>query len=93
MVPLTQPYRPSLIPRRAQPLQGPRMGNVGSLTITDWALLLGGTVVAGAGVNGVINQFRKPKRKKLDAVALGLGIVFALVGGSVLIDEGKKALA
>jgi len=94
MGPFQNVYRPALAPRAPQALQGtPRLGAVGSLTVTDWLLLLGGAVVGGAGVNSVYRQFTGPKRKKPDAITIALGVVFAAVGLSVMVDEGKKALA
>lgn len=93
MVPVQQPYRPSLVPRQPQVLSRSKLGAIGDLTIGDWALLLGGAIVGGAGVNGVVNQFTGKKKRKPDAIAITLGLVFAGVGLSVVVGEGRKALA
>lgn len=93
MIPVQQPYRPSLVPRQATNLKGSKLGAVGDLTLGDWALLIGGTVVGGAGVNGVVKQFTGKKKRKPDFIAVGLGLVFAAVGLSVMVGEGRKALA
>lgn len=94
MGPFQNVYRPSLMPRAPQALQGkPKLGSVASLTITDWMLLLGGSVVGASGVTNLYRQFTGKKRKKLDAMSIALGLVFAGVGLSVVVDEGRKVLA
>lgn len=98
MIPLVSPYRPvtpvALATRRVQPLKGARMSGLADMSLGDWGLLLGGAVVGGAGLNGVRNQFfGKKKPKKIDAISLLLAGIFATVGLSLVVTEGKKAIA
>jgi hypothetical protein len=67
------------------------MGSISSLSLGDWALLVGGAVVGGAGINNLVTEFRGPKR--VNAIAVMLDLVLAGVGVTLFVQKGSQALA
>lgn len=83
-------YRPGIAsaPQRRS-VQHHQLGAMGDMSLGNWALLLGGAIVGGVGVNAIINQAyaRKP-----NAVNVLLGLAVAAVGLTVFVREGGKAI-
>lgn len=78
--------------RYAPPAQRPQMGAMKDLGLKDWAMLGGGAVVAAAGISGVIAALPSKKRN-LGVVALIVGGVVTLVGGTAFVDSFNKLTA
>ena len=72
--------------------QRPQMGSIATMTLSDWALLAGGVIVGGAGVNGLASNFtgRKPKP---NAISILLNVVLAGVGLTLFFDKGSKVIS
>lgn len=84
-------YRPPVVHRHiasAQP--GPKMGSLSSLGVTDWLLMGGGAVVAGAGLNTIYGGLTA---RKTNFIGLTLGVVLAAVGVAVVGSEVTKLSA
>lgn len=84
-------YRPGIA--RAPQMRGVRHYQLGGLTdmsAADWALLLGGAIVGGAGANMIINQAYAPRA---NVVGILVGLVLAGVGLTLFIQKGAKAVA
>lgn len=69
-----------------------QMGSLATMTAGDWALLLGSTVVGGAGINGLISNFTG-RRPKPNAISIMLNLVLSGVGLTLFIDKGGKAIS
>lgn len=70
----------------------PQMGSLASMTGPDWLYLLGGAIVGGAGINGLVSQFRGP-RIRPNAVSVLLNVVLTGVGLALFVDKGGKAIS
>ncbi len=70
----------------------PQMGAISSLGVKDWGMLGGGAIVAAAGISGFIKGLPGRKRK-LDVLALVVGGVVTLVGGTAFVDSFNKLTA
>jgi hypothetical protein len=81
-------YRQSWSPAYARP----QMGAIKDLGLKEWALLGGGAVVAAAGISGFIKGL-PGKKRKLDVVALIVGGVVTLVGGTAFVDNFNRLTA
>jgi hypothetical protein len=66
------------VPHLAAP---PQMGTIGSMTVTDWLLLGGATIVAGAGLNSIYGGVTSRKPNFID---ITLGVVLTAVGVTVV---------
>ena len=92
-----QQYRPPVVHRHAAPAalsspqQGKQLGAVGSMGWGDWALLAGGTIVAGAGLNTVYSGVTTKRKPNFVGILLG-GVVTA-VGVAVMGTEINKMVA
>ena len=76
----------------APPAVHPHMGAVGDMNWKSWSLLAGGAIVAAAGISGVVKNL--PSRgKKLDVVAILIGGVVTLVGGTAFVDSFNRLTA
>lgn len=78
-------YRPAAL--------SPQLGKVSDLTWDQWALLGGGAIVLGAGLNTVVSAFPSKKRKTWNFIPLLIGGVVALVGGTAFVGNFKKLVA
>ncbi len=77
-------------PRFQAPAQ--QLGKVSDLSVVDWAMLGGGAIVTGAGLNGFVAAL--PSRKhKVSLVGLLVGGVVTLVGGTAFIQNFKKLVS
>jgi hypothetical protein len=85
-------YRPGIAqaPQRFRSVQHHQLGQMSTMTAGDWALLLGGAIVGGVGVNNLIGQARAPR---MNAVSVLVGLVLAGVGLSLFFQKGAKAVA
>lgn len=79
--------------RYAPPAYRPAMGAIRDLTLTDWAMLGGGAIVTGSGLNAVIAGLPSKSRKSVNWVALLVGSVVTLVGGTTFIAKFQKLVA
>lgn len=66
------------------------LSGVGDMNIADWLLLGGGAVVGGAGINGIVSQFR---RRKFEAIGTLFSVILTGVGVTVFIDKFGKLVA
>lgn len=87
-VPAYSPARPKFVSKAR--LASPKLGAVGDMNVGDWLLLGGGAVVGGAGVNGLIAQFRA---RKFNAIGAMFSLVLTGVGVTVFVDKFGKLLA
>lgn len=85
-LPTYQPTRPVLSIGQSK-----KMGNFSSMTAADWLYLLGGAVVGGAGINGIVGQFRGPG--KMNAIPVLINLVLAGVGLTLFVDKGRQAFS
>ncbi len=75
------------------PAMSPQLGAVKDLTWDNWALLGGGAIVLGAGLNTVVSGFPSKKRRTWNFVSLLVGGVVSLVGGTAFVANFKKLVA
>lgn len=78
-------YRPPAAPAQ--------LGKVSDLTWDNWALLGGGAIVLGAGLNTVVTAFPSKKRRNWNFIPLLVGGVVALVGGTAFVSNFRKLVA
>lgn len=85
-------YRPGIAsaPQQFRSVQHHQLGSMASMTAGDWALLVGGTIVGGVGINMLIGQAYE---RRVNAVSILLGIVLAGVGVTLFVREGGKAIS
>lgn len=81
-------YRPAVNPYQAR-LAAQRLGAIGDMSVGDWALLVGGGIVGGAGINGIVGQIRT---RKWDAIGLLMSGVLTAVGLTVFVDKFRKLI-
>jgi hypothetical protein len=88
-----QPYAPAPYRHQHTVLAAPKqqLSGPGALTLVDWALLVGGTFVGGAGINGLVGDFRA--RGKVNAINVGLNLILAAVGTTLFFQKGAKLIA
>lgn len=86
--PAAAPFGPAGSPI-ASPARSPAsLGRAADLGWTDWLLLFGGGVVAGAGVNVAVGGI-----KSGNAVGILIGGTLATVGGIIFVREFGKLVA
>jgi hypothetical protein len=69
-----------------------QLGKVSDLGFVDWAMLGGGAIVAGAGLNTVVGALPS-KKKKLNLVSLVVGSAITLVGGTAFVQNFQKLVS
>jgi hypothetical protein len=74
-----------------RPQQRHQLGNLASLDVVDWGLLVGGAIVGGAGINGLVRQFTAPGHA--NAIPVLLDLVIAGVGLTVFLQKGRQAFS
>jgi hypothetical protein len=77
-------------PRFQAPAQ--QLGKVSDLSAIDWAMLSGGAIVTGAGLNGIVSALPS-KKKKVNFVGILVGSVVTLVGGTAFLQNFKKLVS
>lgn len=78
--------------RYTPPAIRPSMGKVSDLSAVDWAMLGGGAIVTGSGLNAVVASL-PAKKKNMNWVGFLVGGVVALVGGTAFVQSFKKLIA
>ena len=78
--------------RYAPPAIHPSMGKVADLSVVDWAMLGGGAIVTGSGLNAAVASL-PAKNKNMNWVGFLVGGVVALVGGTAFVSSFRKLIA